>query len=881
MSSNSSSAADFSIGSNANLLSRATGLSVALTLRNIQSGTLSPADLALVVGPIRREEALRRGVDAANWRVTTIPGEPDSALVPFPPVPERTKAPTAAVLLNMVFSNLSNAPGRFLKHLTPFIDANTKNPYYISLDFTTSGPRRATLEKLQKLRDMDEYRRALEYASKRLYSNGTMIGMIQRMIDGSKMVDRQKDLRSWERPFLDDITARKLFPIKEDTPVLNYMTDVLYKFNLKADYGIPMISHGVSLKKGKFVEQIVVEAAHIFASFAKGTHREYFGKNPHIMTAILKNKASVYEIDLLHTKIRPYYVFNAPLAVVYSTLMKHLTESIKNATDDIESAYMPGFSWAHGGAEKLSDIIRGAGKWKDVSSKILIYSDDHQIIFTASNGERKIFIGDVSAMDMSLTKDDITGLYNSVMAVHKDTISEAWRKVLLFQTTHALETPVLFPHSILLQLSLFLKSGIPGTTLYGCHYMAPCCIRLRSYLQSPEFLTDYSEKSPTQINKAYEFIYKVYKSFGMKCKNFVIRDAFSRWEDTDEYYTEQIVILGQELVWARPDPSLPGYWYPQPKLENLITSYIHAPQKPPDVPSYIFNAARIIGLVVSGAWCYPKLYEWMKKDFEEILNGTFGELDIDRIGKEVEVLGGESLEDPRDELLSMFKHGFPPADLVRKIYTEKGKVEIPAEFASVHIPAPTAFSMASLGFSLPEHEEKGALPVQVPTVPTQSEVDQPVANFIPLDNQVILGTIPIPKFPADLPPTNTPARPDTRQNSINRKAKRRAAEEKKQEDRVVGVQNTSAMSLQPKSKKKQRKGDYFIDIMGDSVEMESDNDHEAERIQLQQEHEQEAEMLAEQELRRERSERENHGNQSGGSRTTLVAIRKVVRPPPR
>lgn len=199
---------------------------------------------------------------------------------------------------------------------------------------------------------------------------------------------------------------------------------------------------------------------------------------------ILQSKRDIYKRDEYKTKARPYYITPSAIKVLAACIIKPYKLSLHTFLTHPDSMNAVGFSWAHGGAEKL--VKWAYGKRPPGVLAAASWGDDQLWTTTLPSGHTVIMAPDVRGMDMKLQPQTFD--YARVLLLqtfHKDRltlaslakefimktfakmeqhISFGWFAFILFYIHWNKNSRVLAFKQFVYQLLMALRSGVPGTT---------------------------------------------------------------------------------------------------------------------------------------------------------------------------------------------------------------------------------------------------------------------------------------------------------------------------------------------------------------------------------------------------------------------------------
>lgn len=484
--------------------------------------------------------------------------------------------------------------------------------------------------------------------------NGTMQGLLKRLGEGLSAGASSRGL-------LPSVTTcLSLFPHKPIHLCLQ-VDEMEYAPNLKCSYGMPYTDNSkldaVEVEgKSVVLFEHACKKAQDYLDMARRSQGElvsYFNSHPEEYVVMIKPKYEIMERKNFLEKVRPYYVYPAPLSLLYGYLGDQIQNSIECFWENPLSCMMVGFSWAHGGASVFLDYVRGMSRG---SVKFLVYSDDITIIVKGTFGGCWIVAMDVKHLDMSIKQRHAAWLMRSLKGLLKGaTHADAWKVILALWVGHAIEAPTLFNRALLF-VTHMIHSGVGGTTLLDCLVVGAVI--------GGGMTEFFAATSAEDVREAVEELATHMYDHGLIVKEETkVVHLFPPGEEKSELvegWTSDFTILGQRLCVRD------GELLPKPDEQSLVNSHVFPrPLKDRSTRSELINrAARAQGIAVSGGFWFDYLYQELRHSYETAV----AELDASALAElqasGVPVDKGYEKVDVR----ALFQNGFPTKIALENVY---------------------------------------------------------------------------------------------------------------------------------------------------------------------------------------------------------------------
>lgn len=222
---------------------------------------------------------------------------------------------------------------------------------------------------------------------------------------------------------------------------------------------------GFWMEKGQCLNEILTAAEDIVKASNNGTLDKYAEEHQELFICECKNKEDRYNTSKHHLKTRPYFCFSAPLALLFSSYLQEVTQNMKLFYEDENCFNAYGFSWAHGGGEKMWNW---AVSTKMGQKKVAIYGDDAKFVWRNHEGLFEVN-PDFEQMDASVDADtaNISGAWISLMTEHSPTgrVDGLQTNMLKLWSQMAVKATFIVDSTTAYSKVGGLRTGIVGTTL--------------------------------------------------------------------------------------------------------------------------------------------------------------------------------------------------------------------------------------------------------------------------------------------------------------------------------------------------------------------------------------------------------------------------------
>lgn len=406
------------------------------------------------------------------------------------------------------------------------------------------------------------------------------------------------------------------------------------------------------LKKGLCMNLLMEDAAQYYALMMDKKFNEYVRQNPGEFVTEVKNKHDRYELADYGKKIRPYYNVNGGMALLYSIAMQNYSKALLGFWEDRTSCNAHGFAWNQGGGQRLYDWVVWASKQKP-GVYAIGYSDDGLWVIVSPDGTVLIGDKDIAQCDQSLGCGHRPTMVRHFRDVVKDKYGPGWQQVAV-SAINGIWTQLVVLYGPLTYLSEDkVHSGVVGTAEADQIGFATAFTLIRAA---------YDKARGTPLEKFSEAEEELKRRTGIQFKP----STWHKFVPDQEEYPWQF--LGKRLVRIR------GEYYPHVDLKKAIVQLITPKRNLKGDMGQKAWMERARGLGVTSLWTHPKLYDYVKAQYDrKLVSGTkpaptldgaeTGETDVSQImGQGVTILwpGGE--KDVK----------FPPRSWVHSLYATPG-----------------------------------------------------------------------------------------------------------------------------------------------------------------------------------------------------------------
>lgn len=305
----------------------------------------------------------------------------------------------------------------------------------------------------------------VEHVEKVVYTGGTKSGFSKRlqMWVNQRKVSARKMCADWaldpfkvlnKRMPVDDLPAEFDWHRKVD--------DLLDEIDINrtSSAGPPFYT-----QKWKCFDQVLELIGEVVKAANQDNLEQFLEVNKEILLAEVKNKEDRYKVEQVGDKTRPYFSFCSSLSLLISILCQPFCRALFTFTEHLDSANAYGFSWAHGGAEKLYNWMSSTENGK---RKFCAYGDDVKIVWRDKEGKLFHVNPDFKHMDASIDLATVDITVTWVKQKFEDqfgkneffgSLCDVWKLL-------AISGPIIVEGSSVFEPDQGLRTGVIGTTLF-------------------------------------------------------------------------------------------------------------------------------------------------------------------------------------------------------------------------------------------------------------------------------------------------------------------------------------------------------------------------------------------------------------------------------
>lgn len=486
-----------------------------------------------------------------------------------------------------------------------FTDKNPEPIYFNSLQFRNSPMDGflATIAKKTAIdnKQVDTMHLWLRTAANCYFGGGYLDGLLTRLASGLKDPSMKVTAKLLNSTFTMDFCEKFVFEyLQFDStgPILdlNALETSGYMIPHGSSCGMPV----PSMKKGEPGDKLFFELYRSYRSLLEtgdnNALASYMENHLDESSVVLQNKIAIHTMDEILQKVRPFFMYPFGISLWFSQLL----EELKKGIPDIDKTYWAvGMTYAHRGMRKLYDIIMTIPIG---TMRFFAYGDDHLFAFMTSDGKAVIGMLDISAMDLHFLSVWMKTLLRVLFIMLKARSATVGVKTL---AQHLVQMAFVPP--ILIIKSLFgtdyghLHSGCPGTTEFNT--IASGLLHYK-FSQEFKYLGGGEESVREYITEFSVFLRKY--GFPVKTSTIVVETVpKGDFLSTVTFLGQRICKMGDEV-------------FPKPIPEKLFASLVCHGFRHSDPDDARNICERIIGIVVSGGWTNPLLYNCARDMFNAL-----------------------------------------------------------------------------------------------------------------------------------------------------------------------------------------------------------------------------------------------------------------------
>jgi hypothetical protein len=381
-----------------------------------------------------------------------------------------------------------------------------------------SGVDKLTISKIQNnLEHVDFVTQVMKDVNNQYYGNGSSVGLLRRVKKQMRKKPSSK-ITSMEWDYVKSIFPKKNTAILRSDSIVSLDPEL----NMEAHPGAPFFVTGVTIED--VINTCIEKSQEYFKDISDLGAKKFFidmytqDRIAEFVT-ILARKKDIYEREEYLEKVRPFGVVPGSLRILFTCVTDPAFLQLHNFLTHPDSFSAWGFSWTHGGVNKLVEWIKS---YKEPGFYPLSWGDDQLWKIVCEDGTVILYCPDVSGMDMKLD----TNTFNLAQLVlmhlysdaplnihmltkikqlkewvdHPDTkISASWFQVLQLLVTYATTKPVLSVKAIVAAQSVGLLSGMNGTSFFDFVASARICHLVQSIdipkdvSEVPQYIQDISQ----------------------------------------------------------------------------------------------------------------------------------------------------------------------------------------------------------------------------------------------------------------------------------------------------------------------------------------------------------------------------------------------------
>lgn len=399
-------------------------------------------------------------------------------------------------------------------------------------------------------------------------------------------------------------------------------------------------------------------------AISDGTLPRLRAEQPELFLGEVKNKLDRYDLAKLDDKTRPYFSLPFHLQALFSMMSQPFTDALElfHSGRGV-NAY--GFSWAHGGGQKMLEWARGC---RDIESggkpRYCVYGDDVDIYYR-TRGQLMRISPDFKQMDGSVDDDIISLAVDYVVEV----LSLAWgenpffRRVADLWKEYATNPPFLIHGERVYMKNQRegLMTGVVGTTFFDT---AKSAFAYSAWVEQIQ----YGQRELLAPEQATAFFKQ---KFGLIIKEGTWKPTRVQEEPVPGRLVNENKFLGMMMMYrGGPIRTEPVPYLPDDEWTNLIMVPRDDPEnfrrgRPKDsqltVSRRWYDRAR--GYMVTGAFSNPLIRDWI----HGFVNG------LDPVSIVMNVQEGDGRGAPPDSaFLEDFQYpdsaGFPTEEWCENLY---------------------------------------------------------------------------------------------------------------------------------------------------------------------------------------------------------------------
>jgi len=400
--------------------------------------------------------------------------------------------------------------------------------------------------------------------------------------------------------------------VKWDEATLEVMLSKLKRINPRATAGFPR-----QKAKHEVWKDVVADLYEYYKLIQENKFTEYVLKHPGEFLTQVKNKMDRYEMDDWGEKIRVYYAGNGGKSTLNSMIMQSYSACLLGFWEDPKSCNAHGFSWGHGGAQKLYDWIERHYLNSPAGVYAIGYSDDGLwlIIGPGEVGKREVYIADldIKHCDMAMGVS-----FQPIMMQHVvhvlGKLPEGWKNLAKEAVRDIWNQIVILQGPLIYASTNQIHSGMPGTAEADQVGFAVLYVKIRNAFAELLAAASAANK-PIGPIEAFEGAYAIVsKTIGLTFKPYSKEQQFKFHKFKPQQVEYPVKFLGKTLKLVN------GYYLPYVDLDTTVVQCVHPKKNMKGMAGLRAWQERVRSLAMTSLWCHEAIYESGRKQYELYLS---------------------------------------------------------------------------------------------------------------------------------------------------------------------------------------------------------------------------------------------------------------------
>lgn len=440
---------------------------------------------------------------------------------------------------------------------------------------------------------------ASEWISEVVYTGGTKEGFTKRLESwaGRRRQNTTTMLSEWALQS-GEILNRCLPFDSALLPDWNQQIDLLLDLidiNRTSNSGPPFFQ-----PKWKCFDKILKVIGDLVKAGNRDEVDNFLEQNMELLLAECKNKEDRYKLEEVLDKTRPYFCFSSPVMLLVSILSQHFCRALKLFYQHGECVNAYGFSWAHGGGNKLWKWIEST---EEGQVKYCVYGDDVKLVWRKdgvlyhANPDFKFMDSSVDQNCINVTVDWVVGAFKDKFGDNNffESIGEVWK-------TLAGAGPFIIDGTQVYNVEGVLRTGVVGTTLFDT---TKSIFGIETLLQAKIDLMDPEAVSKFLLGYGYE----------VKAGTYQIEVINEGFAPGDQPFEQKF--LGSSLISLEDEEEMIPF-VPEADLVKLVGNIRQRPKSESSetmVARRRFDTAR--GYMITAAFHHPRIWDAMCQVIED------------------------------------------------------------------------------------------------------------------------------------------------------------------------------------------------------------------------------------------------------------------------